>query len=111
MSEHLTYSDLSSEDKILMDGLFQHKEQKIKERKNLRDLIAQLRKKEMDCTKEIMNLSQRKISEKFDLSCNTSKPFSKKVRRELNKELNTKKEPIFYCNCTDAYLSDQKTAA
>ena len=108
----LTYADLSSEDKILMDALFQVKEEKIKERKMLRNLIAQLKKSEMDCTKEIMNLSQKAIGEKFELGCNSAKPLPKKTRRELNRELlASEREPIFFCNCTTAYLSGESKAA
>ena len=78
MNEKLTYADLPDEDKLLMDGLFKHKEKKEVERKILRNIIAQLRKREMDCTKDIMNLSQRKIGEKFDLGANSAKPLSKR---------------------------------
>jgi len=78
MSEKLTYADLPDEDKLLMDGLFQLKAESEAERKILRDIIARLRKREMDCTKDIMNLSQRKIGEKFDLGANSAKPLSKR---------------------------------
>lgn len=83
MSEKLTYADLSDEDKLLMDGLFQHKEKKENERKIIRNIIAQLRKREMDCTKDIMNLSQRAIGEKFDLGANSAKPLTKRNRENI----------------------------
>ena len=83
MNEKLTYADLSDEDKLLMDGLFQHKAGKEVERKIYRNIIAQLRKREMDCTKDIMNLSQRAIGEKFDLGANSAKPLTKRNRENI----------------------------
>ena len=87
MSEKLTYADLSDEDKLLMDGLFQHKAGKEVERKIIRNIIAQLRKREMDCTKDIMNLSQRAIGEKFDLGANSAKPLSKRNSEDIKNRL------------------------
>lgn len=78
MSVKLTYADLPDEDRLLMDGLFKYKEKKESERKIIRNILAQLRKQEMDCTKEIMNLSQRAIGEKFDLGANSAKSLSKR---------------------------------
>jgi len=79
----LTYAYLPDEDKLLMDGLFQLKAESEAERKILRDIIARLRKREMECTKDIMNLSQRAIGEKFDLGVNSAKPLTNKNRKEL----------------------------
>lgn len=81
--EKLTYDMLSDEDKLLMDGLFQHKVKKQEERKIIRNIMSRLRKREMDCTKDIMNLSQKAIGEKFDLGANSAKPLSKKNREKL----------------------------
>ena len=102
MNKKLTYADLSDEDKLLMDGLFQHKEGKEAERKIIRNIIAQLRKREMDCTKDIMNLSQKAIGEKFELGFNSAKKLTKTKReiiknriseKDTNKK-NTKIHPI-----------------
>jgi len=79
----LTYANLSDEDKLLMDGLFQHKLKKENERKILRNIMKALRKREMDCTRDIMNLSQRAIGEKFDLGANSAKPLSKRNRENI----------------------------
>lgn len=103
MTDHLTYANLPQEDKILIDELFQHKEQKIEERKILRNTISELRKREMDCTREIMNLSQRKIGEKFEISYCAAKPFSKNQRKKIIERQN-EKESLFYCDCDRAVL-------
>lgn len=87
MTEKLTYADLSDEDKLLMDGLFQYKAGKEVERKIIRNIIAQLRKREMNCTKDIMSLSTRAIGEKFDLGANSAKPLSKKNRKNIKKKI------------------------
>ena len=63
MAKHLIYSDLPDEDKLQIDDLYKYKDGKINERKIIRNIMAQLRKREMDCTKDIMNLSQRAIGE------------------------------------------------
>ena len=83
MAKHLIYSDLPDEDKLQIDDLYKYKDGKINERKIIRNIMAQLRKREMDCTKDIMNLSQRAIGEKFDLGANSAKPLSKKNREKL----------------------------
>jgi len=90
MSENLTYADLPDEDKLLMDGLFQYKAEKEIERKILRNILAQLRKREMNCTKEIMDLSQRKIGEKFELGKNSAKPLNRRTRENIKDRLSEK---------------------
>ena len=89
----LTYADLSDEDKLLMDGLFQHKAKKETERKIIRNILMLLRKREMDCTKDIMNLSQKAIGEKFDLGKNSAKPLTKKARQEIESRAKKTNEP------------------
>lgn len=107
----LTYADLSKEDKLLMDELFQIKIKAIVQRKEIRAVLAFLRKREMDLTKEIMNLSQKAIGEKFELGCNSAKPLSKTLRREYNKELRPmNSEPILFCGGEKAFLSFEKAA-
>lgn len=81
MEEELTYIDLPDEDKLLMDDLFKYKAAKQEERKIIRDIIAQLRKYEIRCTNEIMNLSIKAIGDKFDIS-HTSARALKKVERK-----------------------------
>jgi len=66
-----------------MGGLFDFKEKKVAERVTLRNQIETLRRKEMACTKEIMNLSQRKIGEKFDLCPHSAKPLSAKEKKRI----------------------------
>jgi len=83
MVKHLIYSDLPDEDKLQIDDLYKYKDGKVKERTKIRSYLAILRKMEMECTTEIMNLSQRAIGEKFDLSANSAKPLSKVNRRKL----------------------------
>ena len=73
-----------------MDELFQHKEGKISERKILRNIIAQLRKQEMSCTKDIMNLSQKAIGEKFEVCATSAKKLTKKNREDLKKKVSEK---------------------
>ena len=109
MEEKLTYADLPDEDKLLMDGLFQIKIKAIIERKKVRNELALLRKREMELTKEIMNLSQKAIGEKFELGCNSAKPLSKTLRRELNKKVNpVDSEPVLFCGGEKAFLSFEK---
>ena len=91
MSEHLTYSDLPDEDKLLMDDLYRYKSGKEKDRKIIRNILASLKKMEMDCTKEIMNLSQRNISEKFDLCVSGAKPLSKRNRENIEDRISKEK--------------------
>ncbi|TET61419.1 MAG: hypothetical protein E3J47_05175 [Candidatus Stahlbacteria bacterium] len=90
MNKNLAYTDLSDEDKLLMDGLFQYKAEKEVERKILRNILAQLRKREMNCTKEIMDLSQRKIGEKFELGKNSAKPLNRRTRENIKDRLSEK---------------------
>ena len=116
MSEHLTYSNLSDEDKLLMDDLFKYKLNKEKDRKIIRSILARLRKIEMDHTREIMNLSQKKIGEKFEVNYCAARPLSKKERKEINKRLGiedpNEEKSLFHCNNTGTYLlSDKKSAA
>ena len=108
-----TYSKLSDEDKLLMDELFQYKAGQETKRKRIRNILAKLRKQEMKCTKEIMNLSQRAIGEKFDLCADAAKPLSKKLRRELTKKLRPEKEEksLLYCECKNPHLNDKQEAA
>jgi len=90
MSEKLTYADLSDDDKLLMDGLFQLKAEAETERKIIRNIIAQLRKRDMECTKDITNLSQRAIGEKFDLGVNSAKPLNRRARENIKDRLSKK---------------------
>lgn len=90
--ESLTYTDLLDEDKVLMDDLFKYKEEKIAERKIMRDLIAQLKKTELRCTREIMNLSQEAIGEKFELGSTAAKPLKKLDRVKAEKRIAEKKK-------------------
>ena len=83
MNKKLTYADLSDEDKLLMDELFQYKLKKENERKIVRNILASLRKREMDCTRDIMGLSQRAIGEKFDLGANSAKPLTRRNRENI----------------------------
>lgn len=94
MTEKLTYDKLPDEDKLLMDDLFRYKAKKIRERKEFRVKLAILRKEEMDCTKEIMNLSQRKIGEKFDLGANSAKPLTKRNRENIKDRLSKKEVKV-----------------
>lgn len=83
MTKKLTYDMLSDEDKLLIDELILFKDQRVIDRKIIRDIIAQLRKMEMGFTTEIMNLSVKKIGEKFDLGHNSAKKLSKKERARI----------------------------
>ena len=94
MIEHLTYSALSDEDKLLMDDLFKYKAGKDSERKIIRDILAQLKKCEMECTKEIMNLSVKAIGEKFDLGETSAKPLTKKNRENIKDRISKKKSGV-----------------
>ena len=76
-----SYTDLSDEDKVLMDGLFQYKEKKEAERKIYRTIISRIKAMEENCTKEIMSLTRKKIAEKFDISPNSVRPLSDKKRQ------------------------------
>jgi len=78
-----TYTDLSDEDKVLMGALFDYKEAQKAERAVLRSQIEALKIKEMNCTKEIMNLSTCKISEKFDILPHSAKPLSAKDKKRI----------------------------
>ena len=78
-----TYSDLSDEDKVLMGALFDYKEEQKAERAVLRSQIEKLKIQEMNCTKEIMNLSTCKISEKFDILPHSAKPLSAKDKKRI----------------------------
>lgn len=90
MAKHLIYSDLPDEDKLQIDDLYKYKDGKINERKIIRNIMAQLRKREMDCTKDIMNLSQRAIGEKFDLGVNSAKKLTKRNRENIKNRLSRK---------------------
>ena len=81
-----TYTDLSDEDKVLMGGLFDFKLKRIIERTALRKKIEELKIMEMACTTEIMNLSTRKISEKFDIRPHSAKPLSAKEKKRIANE-------------------------
>ena len=81
-----TYTDLSDDDKVLMGGLFDFKLQRIIERTALRKKIEELKIMEMACTTEIMNLSTRKISEKFDILPHSAKPLSAKEKKRIANE-------------------------
>ena len=86
-NKRLMYADLSDEDRVLMGALFDYKTEQTVKRASLRLQIEDLKRQEADCTKEIMNLSQRKISEKFDICPHSAKPLSAKEKsRIINKD-------------------------
>jgi hypothetical protein len=78
----ITYSELPVADKLLMDDLFKYKDKLRKERGIVRDIICDIRKIEKRLTADIMNLSQKEISEKFELATSTAKPMDIKDRRK-----------------------------
>lgn len=80
MPERSPYSLLPYEDRLLIDQLYEEKNKTIVKRKRIRDLIARLRDKEMQLTKEVGNLSREKIGEKFGLSAHSARPFSKREK-------------------------------
>ena len=91
MNEQLTYAELPDEDKLLMDDLFIYKSAKIAERDTIRNKLMQLRQQEQDCTTEIMNLSQRKIGEKFEIGATSAKPLHKRNRENIEDRLSKEK--------------------
>lgn len=80
------YADLSDEDRVLMGALFDYKTEQTIRRASLRLQIEELKRQEMTCTKEIMNLSQKKISEKFDICPHSAKPLTAKERRRISEK-------------------------
>lgn len=71
----MTYTQLSYEDRLLIEQLFEEAERIRDERELVRGTIlkvekylAELRNKENVMTKEIMNLTKGKIANKFDVS-------------------------------------------